>query len=61
MGDSTMHTPQYRQFLRDAQDADQSIDNGAKAYAAQAVHTWLIKMLHGDDAAKRPEPLNPQG
>jgi hypothetical protein len=56
-----MHTPQYRQFLRDAQDADQSIDNGAKAYAAQAVHTWLIKMLHGDDAAKRPEPLNPQG
>jgi len=49
-----MHSTQYLRFLRDARAADQSIDNGAKVYAAHEVHAWLMQMALQSNTTAHP-------
>jgi hypothetical protein len=51
-------SPSYLQFLQDAHAADQSIDNGAKVYAAHEVHAWLIQMALQSNTTDRPNPCD---
>lgn len=43
----------YKQFIKDALDADQTIDAGEQ-YSAGVVHTWL-EHLARDGKAERPK------
>lgn len=48
-------TERYRQFVKDAQAADKSIDAGADVYAAGDVHAWLQRLAR-NAKAERPKP-----
>jgi hypothetical protein len=58
MNYNSKHSARYLQFLRDAQAADQSIDNGAKVFAAHEVHAWLMQMTLQSNTAERPNPCD---
>jgi hypothetical protein len=38
---------------------NQSIDNGAKVYAAHEVHAWLMQMALQSNTTDRPNPCDP--
>ena len=48
----------YLQFLQDAHAADQSIDNGAKVYAAHEVHAWLMQLALQSNTTAHPNPCD---
>jgi hypothetical protein len=52
-------SPNDLQFLQYAHAADQSIDNGAKVYAAHEVHAWLMQMALQSNTTDRPNPCDP--